>query len=117
MWGTVIDWLLQFRHENPNSPVSTGDVTALTPGAEATECIAEACRNSAHTPQLCSAARWAPLVFVNDIKPDSTRSCVLNWDRLDLNDPIVPAPFIEDLSSFRYENNGPSKVPIFFFFF
>lgn len=115
MWRTVIDWLLRFRHENSNSPVSTGDVTARTPGAEATECIAEACRNSVHTPQLRSAARCAPLVFVNDIKPDSTRSCVLNWDRLDFNDPIVPAPFIEDFSSSRYENNGLSKVQIFFF--
>lgn len=114
MWRTVIDWLLWFRHENPNSPVSTGDVTARTPGAEATECIAEACRNSAHTPQLCSVACCAPLVFVNDIKPDSTRSCVLNWDRLDFNDPIVPAPFIEDFGSSRYENNGLSKVQIFF---
>lgn len=64
-----------------------------------------------------SAARSAPLVFVNDIKPDSARSCVLNWDRLDFNDPIVPPPFIEDFGSPRYENNGLSKVQIFFFFF
>lgn len=77
---------------NPNSPVSTSDVTMLTPGAEATECI---------------------FFFVNDIKPNSTRSCVLNWNRSDFNDPIAPAPFIEDFGSSRYENNGPSKVQIF----
>lgn len=48
------------------------------------------------TPQLCSAAQWALLVFVNGITPDSTQSCVLNWDSSDFNDPIGIEPFIED---------------------
>ncbi len=51
-WRMKIDWLLRCSCENPNSPVSTGDVTTLKPGAEATECIREARCNSTHTLQL-----------------------------------------------------------------
>lgn len=61
VWRTVIEWLVWFGRKNPNSPVSTGDVTASTPGAKATECIAEACHNSAHTHH--SSAAWPGELF------------------------------------------------------
>lgn len=51
--------------------------------------------------------------FCYGIEPDSTPSCVLNWDSLDFNDPIVAEPFIEDFGSSSYENNGTSSVQIF----
>lgn len=60
VWRTVIDWLVWFGRKNPNNTVSPGDVTASTPGAKVTECIAEARRNSAHTHQS-SAARPSEL--------------------------------------------------------
>lgn len=74
---------------HPNSSVSTGDVTAWTPGA-----------GSHGVHRLC-----APFVFVNGIKPNSTPSCVLNRGSSDFNDPVVPALFIEDFGSSSYENN------------
>lgn len=99
--------------ENPNSPVSTGDVTTLKPGAEATECIGEAHCNSTHTLRLVNGAQYDPLVFLNSIKLNSARSCVLNWNSSHFNHLIVPAPFIEDFGSSIYENNGQSSVQIF----
>lgn len=112
-WTMKIDWLLWCSCENPNSPISTGDVTTLKPGAEATECIREAHCNSTHTLQLVNMAQYDPLVFLNSIKFNSSRSYVSNSDSSHFNHLIVPAPFIEDFSSSIYENNGPSSVRIF----
>lgn len=109
-WRTVIDWLLWCRCENPNSAVSTGDVTTSKPGAGATECIGEARGNSMHTLQPVGRAQCDPSVFLNSIKLNSLRSCVLNWGCSHFNHPILSAPFIEDFGSSIYENNGPSSV-------
>lgn len=79
-WRRKIDWLLWFSCENPNSPISYGDVTMLKPGAEATECIREAHRNSTHTLQLVSMPQYDPLVFLNSVKLNSLRSYVSNSD-------------------------------------
>lgn len=79
-WRMKIDWLLWFSCENPNSPISYGDVTMLKPGAEATECIREAHRNSTHTLQLVSTPQYDPLVFLNSVKLNSLRSYVSNSD-------------------------------------
>lgn len=112
-WRMVIDWLLWCSCENPNSAVSTGDVTTLKPGAEATECIREAHCNSMHTLQLVSMAQYDPLVFLNSIKLNSSWSYVLNSDSSHFNHPILPAPFIEGFGSSIYENNGTSSVQNF----
>lgn len=60
LWRIVIDWPLWCSCENPNSPVSTSDVTPLKPSAEATECIREAHCNSMHTLQLVRMAQYVP---------------------------------------------------------
>lgn len=112
-WRMKIDWLLWCSCENPNSPVSTGDVTALKPGAEATECISEAHCNSMHTLQLVKMAQYDPSVCLNSIKLNSLKSYVSNSHSSNFNHLIVPAPFIEDFGSSIYENNGPSSVQNF----
>lgn len=112
-WMMKIDWLLWCSCENPNSPISTGDVTTLKPGAEATECIREAHCNSTHTLQLVNMAQYDPLVFLNSIKFNSARSYVSNSDSSHFSHLIVPAPFTEDFGSSIYENNGPSSVQNF----
>lgn len=112
-WTMKIDWLLWCICENPNSPVSTGDVMTLKPGAGATGCIWEAHCNSSHTLQLVNMAQYDPLVFLNSIKLNSLRSHVSNSDSSHFNHLIVPAPFIEDFGSSIYENNGPSSVQNF----
>lgn len=117
LWRMKIDWLLWYICENPNSPISTGDVTTLKPGAEATECITEAHCNSTHTLQLVNMAQtlstestYDPLVFLNSIKLNSLRSYVSNSDSSHFNHLIVLAPFIEDFGSSIYKNNGLSNV-------
>lgn len=59
-WRMKIDWLLWSNCENPNSPVSTGDVTTLNPAAEA----GEAHCNSSHTLQLVNTAQYIRLVYL-----------------------------------------------------
>lgn len=112
-WRMVIDWLVWCSCENPNSPVFTGDVTKLKPGAEAMKGIREARCNSMHTLGLASSAQYVPLVFLNSITLNSPRSCVLNWDSSHFNEPIVPVPFIAEFGPSSYENNGLLSVQKF----
>lgn len=69
--------------------------------------------NSTHTLQLVNTAQYDPVVFLNSVKLNSSRSYVSNSDGSHFNHLIEPAPFIEDSGSSIYENNGPSSVQNF----